>query len=76
MLLLITWRQMFQLRRIIGDFGVPIAILIMVLVDYNVEDTYTQVRPEPTLNIPTCRVVKVFTFISHVQTRELAVRLI
>lgn len=35
----------FQLRRIIGDFGVPIAILIMVLVDYSVEDTYTQVRP-------------------------------
>lgn len=34
----------FQLRRIIGDFGVPIAILIMVLVDYSVEDTYTQVR--------------------------------
>ncbi|RVE58648.1 hypothetical protein OJAV_G00196320 [Oryzias javanicus] len=31
-----------RLRRIIGDFGVPIAILIMVLVDYSVEDTYTQ----------------------------------
>ncbi|XP_071777566.2 anion exchange protein 2b isoform X1 [Centroberyx gerrardi] len=29
-------------RRIIGDFGVPIAILIMVLVDYSIEDTYTQ----------------------------------
>lgn len=27
----------------IGDFGVPIAILIMVLVDYSIEDTYTQV---------------------------------
>ncbi|KAM6918816.1 anion exchange protein 2a [Xenentodon cancila] len=36
-----------KLRRIIGDFGVPIAILIMVLVDYNVEDTYTQ-----KLNVP------------------------
>lgn len=35
---------MVQLRRVIGDFGVPIAILIMVLVDYGVEDTYTQVR--------------------------------
>lgn len=35
---------MFQLRRIIGDFGVPIAILIMVLVDYSMDDTYTQVR--------------------------------
>lgn len=31
-----------RLRRIIGDFGVPIAILIMVLVDYGIEDTYTQ----------------------------------
>lgn len=33
-----------QFRRIIGDFGVPIAILIMVLVDYCINDTYTQVR--------------------------------
>lgn len=33
-----------QVRRVIGDFGVPIAILIMVLVDYSIEDTYTQVR--------------------------------
>uniref|UniRef100_A0A8C5D9N3 Anion exchange protein n=1 Tax=Gouania willdenowi TaxID=441366 RepID=A0A8C5D9N3_GOUWI len=32
------------LRRLIGDFGVPIAIFIMVMVDYSVEDTYTQVR--------------------------------
>uniref|UniRef100_A0A7N6C1U1 Anion exchange protein n=1 Tax=Anabas testudineus TaxID=64144 RepID=A0A7N6C1U1_ANATE len=31
-----------RLRRIIGDFGVPIAILIMVMVDYNIDDTYTQ----------------------------------
>ncbi|XP_053717236.1 anion exchange protein 2b isoform X4 [Synchiropus splendidus] len=31
-----------RLRRVIGDFGVPIAILIMVLVDYSIEDTYTQ----------------------------------
>ncbi|XP_054621545.1 anion exchange protein 2b isoform X2 [Dunckerocampus dactyliophorus] len=36
-----------RLRRIIGDFGVPIAILIMVLVDYSIEDTFTQ-----KLNIP------------------------
>ncbi|XP_056266483.1 anion exchange protein 2-like isoform X2 [Pseudoliparis swirei] len=35
------------LRRIIGDFGVPIAILLMVLVDYSVADTYTQ-----KLNVP------------------------
>uniref|UniRef100_A0AAQ6AK57 Anion exchange protein n=1 Tax=Amphiprion ocellaris TaxID=80972 RepID=A0AAQ6AK57_AMPOC len=31
-----------RFRRIIGDFGVPIAILIMVLIDYFIEDTYTQ----------------------------------
>ncbi|XP_053198678.1 LOW QUALITY PROTEIN: anion exchange protein 2b [Scomber japonicus] len=31
-----------RLRRIIGDFGVPIAILIMVLVDYSISDTFTQ----------------------------------
>lgn len=42
---------MFQLRRIIGDFGVPIAILIMVLVDYSVEDTYTQVRLDHILKL-------------------------
>ncbi|XP_042823047.1 band 3 anion transport protein isoform X8 [Panthera tigris] len=31
-----------RLRRVIGDFGVPISILIMVLVDFSVKDTYTQ----------------------------------
>lgn len=31
-----------RFRRIIGDFGVPIAILIMVLVDSSISDTYTQ----------------------------------
>ncbi|XP_037390096.1 anion exchange protein 2b isoform X2 [Pygocentrus nattereri] len=31
-----------RLRRVIGDFGVPIAILVMVLVDYSIQDTYTQ----------------------------------
>ncbi|XP_023663180.2 anion exchange protein 2-like isoform X1 [Paramormyrops kingsleyae] len=31
-----------NIRRIIGDFGVPIAILVMVLVDYSIKDTYTQ----------------------------------
>ncbi|XP_050953880.1 anion exchange protein 2b isoform X3 [Labeo rohita] len=31
-----------RLRRVIGDFGVPIAILIMVLVDYSIQDTYSQ----------------------------------
>ncbi|KAG8520860.1 Anion exchange protein 3 [Galemys pyrenaicus] len=31
-------------RRIIGDFGIPISILVMVLVDYSITDTYTQAR--------------------------------
>ncbi|NXX00685.1 B3A2 protein, partial [Larus smithsonianus] len=31
-----------RIRRLIGDFGVPIAILVMVLVDYGIRDTYTQ----------------------------------
>ncbi|XP_026062049.1 anion exchange protein 2a isoform X1 [Carassius auratus] len=30
------------LRRAIGDFGVPIAISTMVLLDYGIKDTYTQ----------------------------------
>ncbi|XP_061761484.1 solute carrier family 4 member 1a (Diego blood group) isoform X2 [Nerophis ophidion] len=30
------------LRRLIGDFGVPIAIFIMIAVDISIEDTYTQ----------------------------------
>lgn len=34
-------------RRIIGDFGIPISILIFVLVDYCIPDTYTQ-----KLNVP------------------------
>ncbi|XP_069367475.1 anion exchange protein 2a isoform X2 [Paralichthys olivaceus] len=45
--LLVFEEAFYTLRRIIGDFGVPIAILIMVLVDYSVEDTYTQ-----KLNVP------------------------
>ncbi|KAG8139929.1 hypothetical protein E2320_002690 [Naja naja] len=31
-----------RLRRVIGDFGVPIAILIMTLADNLIKDTYTQ----------------------------------
>lgn len=38
-----------QLRRVIGDFGVPISILIMVMVDAFIQDTYTQVTLSPTL---------------------------
>lgn len=35
--------QCFQARRIIGDFGIPISILVFVIIDYAVSDTYTQV---------------------------------
>lgn len=31
-----------KLRRVIGDFGVPIAIFIMALADFLIQDTYTQ----------------------------------
>ncbi|KAM9805073.1 anion exchange protein 3 [Neosynchiropus ocellatus] len=34
-------------RRIIGDFGIPISLLVSVLVDYSIPDTYTQ-----KLNVP------------------------
>ncbi|XP_069792087.1 anion exchange protein 3-like isoform X2 [Narcine bancroftii] len=36
-----------SVRRIIGDFGVPIAILVMLIVDTSVPDTYTE-----KLNVP------------------------
>ncbi|XP_043930739.1 anion exchange protein 3 isoform X2 [Protopterus annectens] len=36
-----------KVRRIIGDFGIPIAILLMVLVDHAITDTYLQ-----KLNVP------------------------
>lgn len=32
-----------QLRRMIGDFGVPISIFIMIAIDITIEDAYTQV---------------------------------
>ncbi|KAG7492172.1 hypothetical protein MATL_G00012250, partial [Megalops atlanticus] len=31
-----------KIRRLIGDFGVPIAIFVMIAVDINIEDAYTQ----------------------------------
>ncbi|KAL2101720.1 hypothetical protein ACEWY4_003481 [Coilia grayii] len=31
-----------KLRRLMGDFGVPIAIFLMIMVDVNINDTYTQ----------------------------------
>ncbi|XP_073401617.1 anion exchange protein 3 [Dendrobates tinctorius] len=34
-------------RRVIGDFGIPISILVMVFIDYTITDTYTQ-----KLNVP------------------------
>ncbi|KFQ34189.1 Band 3 anion transport protein, partial [Mesitornis unicolor] len=36
-----------QARRLIGDFGVPISIFIMALIDFFIKDTYTQ-----KLNVP------------------------
>nr|XP_033945866.1 solute carrier family 4 member 1a (Diego blood group) isoform X2 [Pseudochaenichthys georgianus] len=30
------------IRRLIGDFGVPIAIFLMIAIDFNIKDTYTQ----------------------------------
>ncbi|XP_036196989.1 band 3 anion transport protein isoform X2 [Myotis myotis] len=37
-----TFFKLVKLRRVIGDFGVPISILIMVIVDFLIQDTYTQ----------------------------------
>ncbi|XP_077407028.1 solute carrier family 4 member 1b (Diego blood group) isoform X2 [Vanacampus margaritifer] len=31
-----------KVRRLLGDFGVPIAIFLMIVVDYSIGDTYTQ----------------------------------
>uniref|UniRef100_A0A4W4FK37 Anion exchange protein n=1 Tax=Electrophorus electricus TaxID=8005 RepID=A0A4W4FK37_ELEEL len=36
-----------KVRRVIGDFGIPISILLSVIVDYCIPDTYTQ-----KLNVP------------------------
>ncbi|XP_049616000.1 solute carrier family 4 member 1b (Diego blood group) isoform X1 [Syngnathus scovelli] len=33
---------LLQVRRLLGDFGVPIAIFLMIVVDYSIGDTYTQ----------------------------------
>lgn len=44
--------SVLQARRIIGDFGIPISILVMVLVDYTITDTYTQVCASPALTAP------------------------
>lgn len=32
-----------QIRRLIGDFGVPIAIFVMIAIDISISDAYTQV---------------------------------
>ncbi|XP_056285949.1 solute carrier family 4 member 1b (Diego blood group) [Pseudoliparis swirei] len=31
-----------KVRRLLGDFGVPIAIFLMIVMDYAIDDTYTQ----------------------------------
>ncbi|XP_063072664.1 solute carrier family 4 member 1b (Diego blood group) [Engraulis encrasicolus] len=31
-----------KVRRLMGDFGVPIAIFLMIVIDLNIKDTYTQ----------------------------------
>ncbi|TWW81286.1 Band 3 anion exchange protein [Takifugu flavidus] len=31
-----------KVRRLIGDFGVPISMFLMIVLDYNIADTYTQ----------------------------------
>lgn len=39
-----TTFQCCQARRIIGDFGIPISILVFVMMDCSIPDTYTQVN--------------------------------
>ena len=41
---LVIWFMSFsiQIRRALGDFGVPIAIVIMVMLDFFIDDTFTQ----------------------------------
>lgn len=39
-------RFLHQIRRLIGDFGVPIAIFVMVAIDICIKDAYTQVGVE------------------------------
>lgn len=48
-----------QARRIIGDFGIPISILVSVLVDYSITDTYTQVT---TVSITSVTATVVYSF--------------
>ncbi len=38
----ITNKLSYQVRRALGDFGVPIAIVTMVALDLLVQDTYTE----------------------------------
>ncbi|XP_053470296.1 solute carrier family 4 member 1a (Diego blood group) isoform X3 [Ictalurus furcatus] len=37
-----TFYKLYKIRRMIGDFGVPIALLLMVTVDISIKDVYTQ----------------------------------
>ena len=54
---LIVLLCIFQIRRLIGDFGVPIAIFFMIAVDINIDDAYTQVsivKIYPNLHLLMC----------------------
>ncbi len=47
------WLQfiaLFQARRLIGDFAIPMAIAIMVVLDIIIKDTYTEVGSRNHLN--------------------------
>lgn len=57
-----------QARRIIGDFGIPISILISVVVDISIPDTYTQV----TAPLNPLRV----SHVQYINTKELLRQLI
>jgi len=39
--------HLFQARRALGDFGVPIAVITMVFLDYSATDTYTRKMKVP-----------------------------
>ena len=41
-IILLLLNILSQARKVIGDFGIPIAILVMVLIDFFVKSTYTE----------------------------------
>lgn len=44
---LLTIIDLSQIRRLIGDFGVPISIFVMIAIDISISDAYTQVGVKP-----------------------------